>query len=242
MDLDLDRLITGVNDATDQPLDRVSTAALLRDQLEHIGDELIDHFVSEARGQGCSWAQIGEALGVTRQAAQQRHSALADRLARGVLVDDGTFKRFTGKARAAVENARAAAQARNHGFIGTEHVLLGLFAAEDGNVAVQALGRLGADRAAVERLVDERVPPGDDDVTRHIPFTPRAKLALERALREALMLGHNYIGTEHIVLALRKVEEGVAAQVLADLGVAYDDLRTTIVQLLLGKGPAPTQT
>jgi hypothetical protein len=242
MDLDLDRLITGVNDATDQPLDRVSTAALLRDQLEHIGDELIDHFVSEARGQGCSWAQIGEALGVTRQAAQQRHSALADRLAQGVLVDDGTFKRFTGKARAAVENARAAAQARNHGFIGTEHVLLGLFAAEDGNVAVQALGRLGADRAAVERLVDERVPPGDDDVTRHIPFTPRAKLALERALREALMLGHNYIGTEHIVLALRKVEEGVAAQVLADLGVAYDDLRTTIVQLLLGKGPAPTQT
>jgi hypothetical protein len=242
MDLDLDRLITGVNDATDQPLDRVSTAALLRDQLEHIGDELIDHFVSEARGQGCSWAQIGEALGVTRQAAQQRHSALADRLARGVLVDDGTFKRFTGKARAAVENARAAAQARSHGFIGTEHVLLGLFAAEDGNVAVQALGRLGADRAAVERLVDERVPPGDDDVTRHIPFTPRAKLALERALREALMLGHNYIGTEHIVLALRKVEEGVAAQVLADLGVAYDDLRTTIVQLLVGKGPAPTQT
>jgi len=241
MDLDLDTLITGVRGATDGPLDRVTTAALLRDQLELIGDELIDHFVSEARQEGCSWAQIGEALGVTRQAAQQRHSALADRLARGMLVDDGTFKRFTPKARMAVTNAQAAAQARRHGFIGTEHVLLGLFAAEDDNVAVQALGRLNAERAAVERLVDERTPAGDEPVTGHIPFTPLAKQALERALREALMLGHNYIGTEHIVLGLRKVEEGVAAQVLADLGVAHDELRTTIVQLLVGKGQAPTQ-
>jgi ATP-dependent Clp protease ATP-binding subunit ClpA len=228
-----------VRGATDGPLDRVTTAALLRDQLELIGDELIDHFVSEARQQGCSWAQIGEALGVTRQAAQQRHSALADRLTRGVLVDDGTFKRFTPKARTAVTNAQAAAQARRHGFIGTEHVLLGLFAAGDDNVAVKALGRLGAERAAVERLVDERTPAGDQTVTGHIPFTPLAKQALERALREALMLGHNYIGTEHIVLALHKVEGGVAAQVLADLDVAYDDLRTTIVQLLSGMGHAP---
>jgi ATP-dependent Clp protease ATP-binding subunit ClpA len=241
MDLDLDQLIIGVRDATDAPLDRVSTAALLRDQLEHIGDDLLDHFVHEAREHACSWAQIGEALGVTRQAAQQRHSALADRLARGVLVDDGTFKRFTPKARNAVTNAQAAAQARKHGFVGTEHVLLGLFAAQDDNVAVMALGRLGADRAAVERLVDERVTPGDEPVTGHIPFTPLAKQTLERSLREALMLGHNYIGTEHIVLALRKVEDGVGAQVLADLGVAYDDLRTTVVQLLVGKGPAPTQ-
>jgi ATP-dependent Clp protease ATP-binding subunit ClpA len=239
MDLDLDTLITGVRGAMDGPLDRVTTAALLRDQLELIGDELIDHFVSEARQEGCSWAQIGEALGVTRQAAQQRHSALADRLARGVLDDDGTFKRFTPKARSAVTNAQAAAQARRHGFIGTEHVLLGLFAAEDDNVAVRALGRLGAERAAVERLVDERTPAGDEPVTGHIPFTPLAKQALERTLREALMLGHNYIGTEHIVLALRKVEDGGAAQVLADLDVAYDDLRTTIVQLLSGMGPAP---
>jgi ATP-dependent Clp protease ATP-binding subunit ClpA len=239
MDLDLDQLINGVRDAADEPLDRVSTAALLRDQLEHIGDDLLDHFVADAREQGCSWAQIGEALGVTRQAAQQRHSALADRLARGI--DDGTFTRFTPKARTAVENARAAAQARKHGFIGTEHALLGLFAAQDDNVAVKALGRLGADRAAVERLVDERVAPGAEPATGHIPFSPLAKQALERALREALMLGHNYIGTEHIVLALRKVEEGLAAQVLADLDVRYDDLRTTIVQLLVGKGPAPTQ-
>jgi ATP-dependent Clp protease ATP-binding subunit ClpA len=241
MDLDLDQLITGVSDVTDSPLDRVSTAALLRDQLEYIGDDLLDHFVNEAREHACSWAQIGEALGVSRQAAQQRHSALADRLVRGVIVDDGTFKRFTPKARTAVTNARAAAEVRRHGFVGTEHVLVGLFAADDDNVAVTALGRLGADRASVERLVDERVAPGDEPVTGDIPFTPRAKQALERTLREALMLGHNYIGTEHIVLALRKVEEGVAAQVLADLGVAYDDLRTTIVQLLLGKGHTPTQ-
>jgi ATP-dependent Clp protease ATP-binding subunit ClpC len=84
------------------------------------------------------------------------------------------------------------------------------------------------------------MPPGDEPVRGHIPFTPRAKKALELALREALALGHNYIGTEHIILALTRVDEGVAGQILAEQGVAYDDLRATTVRLLVGRGPAPT--
>lgn len=238
MDIELDELISAVDDGADTPLDRVSSAALLKDQIEGIGDDLLDHFVKDARDQGCSWTQIGEALGVTRQAAQQRHGGLVDRLLAG-LKEGGRFKRFTPKARSAVAAAQTAASARNNRFIGTEHLLLGLFAAGDSNVAVVALDRLGVDPAAIGRLIDQRVERGDTPVRGHIPFTPRAKKTLERALREALDLGHNYIGTEHILLALCQVEDGVAAQVLAELDVTHDELRTQVVTILVGiKGGA----
>jgi hypothetical protein len=215
---------------TDGPLDRVSAAAAAKDQIEALGDELLDHFVKGAREQGCSWTQIGEALGVTRQAAQQRHGGLIARLVQGLT--EGKFKRFTPRARAAVIAAQTAARDRSHEWIGTEHILLGLFANDDGNVAVTALARLGVDRATVEHLVDELVPPGTEPVSGHIPFTPRAKKTLEVALREALRLGHNYIGCEHIVLALRRVDDGVAAHVLAEQGITYKKLERTIRDML----------
>jgi Clp amino terminal domain, pathogenicity island component len=232
--MDLDELIAAVEETgTDGPLERVSAAAAIKDQIEALGDELLDHFVKEARDQGCSWTQIGDALGVTRQAAQQRHAGLLGRLVEGLT--DGKFKRFTQRARAAVIAAQTAARDRQHDWIGTEHILLGLFANDDGNVAMMALARLGVDRATVERLVDELLPPGSEPVHGHIPFTPRAKKTLELALREANQLGHNYIGCEHIVLALRRVDEGVAAHVLAEQGVTYKKLERTIRDVL-GKG------
>jgi hypothetical protein len=239
MDIDLDELISSVESSTEDVLDRVSAAALLKDQFEQTADDLLDHFVAQARSEGRSWTQIGEALGVTRQAAQQRHSGLVDRLV--ARLKGGLSQRFTPRARTTVIEAQAAARERHHDYIGTEHVLLGLFAEGDENIAVRALARMGVDRAAVEHLVDVRVPAGPRDapVEGHIPFTPLAKAVLERAFDEALALGHNYIGTEHILLGLHRVEDGVAAQVLAEAGVAYDDLRSTIVALLLGKGPAP---
>ncbi len=230
--MNLDELIAAVEE-TDGALDRVSAAAAIKDQIEALGDELLDHFVKEARDQGCSWTQIGDALGVTRQAAQQRHGGLIARLVQGLT--EGRFKRFTPQARAAVVAAQAAARDRCHEWIGTEHLLLGLVANEDGNVAETALARLGVDRATVERLVDELVPPGTEPVGGHIPFTPRAKKTLEVALREALRLGHNYIGCEHIVLALRRLDEGVAAHVLAEQGVTYKKLER-IVRDVLGTG------
>ena len=232
MDVSLDQLVAAVQDGSDDPLDRVSAAALLRDQLEHLGDDLLDHFVTRARSDGRSWTQIGEALGVTRQAAQQRHGGLVDRILGG-LTERRRFQRFTDKARTAVVEAQNAARDRKHGTVGTEHLLLGLYAAGDGNLATVALDHLGLDRAAAEGLVDARVAPGSTaPVKGHIRFSPGAKETLELALRHALELGHNYIGTEHIVLALRQVEDGVAAQVMAEAGIGYDDLRTEVLVAL----------
>jgi Clp amino terminal domain, pathogenicity island component len=227
--MNLDELIAAVEE-TDGALDRVSAAATVKDQIDALGDELLDHFVKQARDQGCSWTQIGDALGVTRQAAQQRHGGLIARLMQGLT--EGRFKRFTAPARAAVIAAQAAARDRRHEWIGTEHLLLGLFANDDGNVAVTALARFGVDRDTVVRMVDELVPPGTEPVSGHIPFTPRAKKTLELALREALRLGHNYIGCEHIVLALRRVDEGLAACVLTEQGVTYKKLERTVRDVL----------
>jgi len=229
--MDLNELISVVEEnGIDGPLDRVSAAAALKDQIEAVGDELLDHFVKEARDLGCSWTQIGDALGVTRQAAQQRHGGLVARLVQGLT--EGRFKRFTTHARATVIAAQTAARDRQHEWIGTEHLLLGLFANDDGNVAVTALARFGVDRDTVVRMVDELVPSGTEPVSGHIPFTPRAKKTLELALREALRLGHNHIGCEHLVLALRRVDEGIAACILAEQGVTYKKLERAIREVL----------
>jgi hypothetical protein len=232
--MNLEELVAAVEE-TDGALDRVSAAAVVKDQIEALGDELLDHFVKEAREQGCSWTQIGEALGVTRQAAQQRHGGLLVGLVEGL--GEGRFKRFTPRARAAVAAAATAARERNHEWVGTEHLLIGLVANEDGNVAESALARLGVDRPAIVRAVDELVGPGTDPVTGHIPFTPRAKKTLELALREALRLGHNYIGCEHIVLALARIDKGVAASILTEDGVTYKVLERT-VRAVLDEGAA----
>jgi hypothetical protein len=225
--MELNELIEAVAESgAGDPLERVAAAATIKDQVAAIGDELVDHFVAEARAAGCSWTQIGEALGVTRQAAQQRNGGPIGRLLHGLT--RGRFTRFTKRAKAAVIAAQAAARDRHHPTVETEHLLLGLFAGEDENVAVIALARLGVDRAAVERAVDERVAPGTDGPRGHVPFGAQAKKTLEITLREALRMGHNYIGCEHIVLALRRIEDGLAARILADLGVTYADLEQAV--------------
>src|SRR5262245_7844674 len=231
----LDQLISVVEDGSETPLDRITAAALLKEQVERLGDDLLDHFVQQARGQGCSWTQIGEALGVTRQAAQQRHTAPDDRLLRGI-AEGRELKRFTDRARTAVMNAQTVAQEHRHNYIGTEHLLLGLFVAEDGNLAVKALADLGAEREAIERLVDQHVPRSGAEVSGVLPFTPRARQAVADAVGEALKLGHNYVGTEHQLLALRLIEDGIAAKVLDQLGVSYDGLKAKVIQLLSGLG------
>jgi Clp amino terminal domain, pathogenicity island component len=235
MDLDLGRCIRTVEASADDEIERIAAAAALRAELEQVGDDLLDHFVGEARAAGRSWAQIGDALGVTRQAAQQRHGSLVERVVERLR--GGMFRRFAEPARTAVVEAQAAARTRNHSPIGTGHVLLGVVAAGDDDVAVRALDRTGVDRAAVERLVAARLPaPGDTPVKGHIPFGADAKAALVEALRESQSLGHPHIGTEHVLLALRRVEDGVAAQALADAGVGYDELREAIVDLRPGAG------
>lgn len=228
MDLDLAQLIDVIeSDDSIDPLDRVAAAAALKDQMESLGDELLDHFVKEARDQGCSWNQIGEALGVTRQAAQQRHGGgLLGRVIDGLRA--GRFQRFTPRARAAVIGAQTAARDRGHDQVGTEHVLVALYEAAGRNLGVAALERLGVDRAALVAFVDEAHPPTDAVQRGHIRFGPDAKAALERTLEAALELGHNYIGCEHLVLGLVAVDEGLGARALADQGATSDTIRPAV--------------
>jgi Clp amino terminal domain, pathogenicity island component len=143
------------------------------------------------------------------------------------------FERFTDRARRVVVLAQEEARHLNHNYIGTEHILLGLIHEGEG-VAARALGALEISLETVRAQVGEIIGRGSQAPTGHIPFTPRAKKVLELSLREALGLGHNYIGTEHILLGLIREGEGVAAQVLVKLGGSLDRVRQQVVQILGG--------
>jgi hypothetical protein len=143
------------------------------------------------------------------------------------------FERFTDRARRVVVLAQEEARELNHNYIGTEHILLGLIH-EGTGVAAKALESLGISLAAVRQQVEEIIGQGQHAPSGHIPFTPRAKRVLELSLRESLQLGHNYIGTEHILLGLIREGEGVAAQVLVRLGADLDRVRQQVIQLLHG--------
>jgi ATP-dependent Clp protease ATP-binding subunit ClpC len=143
------------------------------------------------------------------------------------------FERFTDRARRVVVLAQEEARMLNHDYIGTEHILLGLIHEGDG-VAARAIESLNISLADVRRQIEEIIGKGQTSPTGHIPFTPRAKKVLEFSLREALELGHNYIGTEHILLGLVREGEGVAAQVLERFGVTMDRVRRTVIELLSG--------
>ncbi|MCC6226406.1 MAG: ATP-dependent Clp protease ATP-binding subunit [Microthrixaceae bacterium] len=148
------------------------------------------------------------------------------------------FERFTDRARRVVVLAQEEARLLNHNYIGTEHILLGLIHEGEG-VAAKALESLGISLEAVRQQVEEIIGQGGSSPSGHIPFTPRAKKVLELSLREALQLGHNYIGTEHILLGLIREGEGVAAQVLVKLGADLSRVRQQVIQLLSGyPGPA----
>ena len=150
------------------------------------------------------------------------------------------FERFTDRARRVVVLAQEEARMLNHNYIGTEHILLGLIHEGEG-VAAKALESLGISLEAVRQQVEEIIGQGQQAPSGHIPFTPRAKKVLELSLREALQLGHNYIGTEHILLGLIREGEGVAAQVLVKLGADLNRVRQQVIQLLhgyQGKEPA----
>ncbi len=143
------------------------------------------------------------------------------------------FERFTDRARRVVVLAQEEARMLNHNYIGTEHILLGLIHEGEG-VAAKALESLGISLEAVRSQVEEIIGQGQQAPSGHIPFTPRAKKVLELSLREALQLGHNYIGTEHILLGLIREGEGVAAQVLVKLGADLGRVRQQVIQLLSG--------
>ena len=143
------------------------------------------------------------------------------------------FERFTDRARRVVVLAQEEARMLDHNYIGTEHILLGLIGEGEG-VAAKALESLGISLEAVRQEVEEIIGRGQQAPPGHIAFTPRAKKVLELALREAQQLGHNYVGTEHILLGLIREGEGVAAQVLVKLGADLERVRQQVIQLLHG--------
>jgi ATP-dependent Clp protease ATP-binding subunit ClpA len=143
------------------------------------------------------------------------------------------FERFTDRARQVVALAQEEARMLNHDYIGTEHILLGLIHEGDG-VAARSLESLGISLDAVRQQVEEIIGRGQQAPSGHIPFTPRAKKVLELSLRESLQLGHNYIGTEHILLGLLREGDGVAAQVLVRLGADLNRVRERVILLLHG--------
>jgi ATP-dependent Clp protease ATP-binding subunit ClpA len=144
------------------------------------------------------------------------------------------FQRFTDRARRVVVLAQDEARRLDHNYIGTEHLLLGLISEGEG-VAAAALKSLGISLAPVRQQVEEIIGRGQEAPQGHIPFTPRAKSVLELSLREALQLGHNYIGTEHILLGLIREGDGVAGHVLVRLGADLNRVRPQVIQLLHGR-------
>jgi ATP-dependent Clp protease ATP-binding subunit ClpC len=150
------------------------------------------------------------------------------------------FERFTDRARRVVVLAQEEARLLNHNYIGTEHILLGLVHDGEG-VAAKALEYLNISLGAVRSQVEEIIGRGQSEPTGHIPFTPRAKKVLELSLREALQLGHNYIGTEHILLGLVREGEGVAAQVLQKLGADLARVREQVTVVLNARPGHPLE-
>jgi len=148
------------------------------------------------------------------------------------------FERFTDRARRVVVLAQEEARLLDHNYLGTEHILLGLVSEGEG-VGVKVLRSFDVSLYAVRAQINEIVGQGESASGSHIPFTPRAKKVLELSLREAVTLRHNYIGTEHILLGLIAEGDGVAAQVLAKLGLGLDAARARVLELLSGGTDAP---
>src|ERR1700731_2558841 len=146
------------------------------------------------------------------------------------------FERFTDRARRVVVLAQDEARMLNHNYIGTEHILLGLIDEGEG-VAAEALESLGISLDAVRQQVEEIIGRGQEAPSGHIPFTPRAKKVLEFSLRESLQLGHDYIGTEHILLGLLREGDGLAAQILVALGADLAGVREQVLRQLAGQPP-----
>jgi hypothetical protein len=146
----------------------------------------------------------------------------------------GMFQRFTDRARRVVVLAQEEARLLRHSYVGTEHILLGLLHEGEG-VAARALESLGINREAARQQVEQIIGRGQQAPGGHIPFTPRAKKVLELSLREALALGHNYVGTEHILLGMLREGHGVAAQVLTGLGMGHAQVRERVLGLLAGE-------
>ena len=233
----LDELISYVKSTDGNALDRVSAAVRISEHLGELADHLIGHFVDQARRTGASWTEIGQSMGVTKQAAQKRFVPRAsdwpDLLSGAFPPDPVKFSRFTDRAKQAVIAARQEAIRRRNDRVLPEHLVLGLLHEQEG-LAARTVAALGVSPEAARAALGATLPAAmPDEVTPgHVPFDSRAMKVLELTLREALALGHNYIGTEHILLGLLEEEENVGGGPLAGLGITKERARDWLVPVL----------
>ncbi|WP_131736212.1 Clp protease N-terminal domain-containing protein [Actinomadura roseirufa] len=207
------RLDEELPDAGD--LARISEAQLRNQTLSDLGDQLVGHYVGKAKQAGASWSEIGEAIGVSKQAAQQRHAS-------------GPFDRFTDLNRHGIVLAQEAARTYKHDAIGTEHILLGLLG-EPRGLAYEVLIAKTESEQRVRDAIEEAMPPAGTKAQRgHIAFRPESKEAIDQAVRAAADLGHDQIGTEHSLLGLIRLEASPAARILRNLGFTPDELHETV--------------
>jgi hypothetical protein len=221
----LDDLIEAILKVHSDPLEQLSDAVIAADHLGEVADHLIGHFVDQARRSGASWTEIGRSMGVTKQAAQKRFVSKAGGAASDLDPSQG-FSRFTDRARRVVMAAQSEARTAGNDQILPNHLVLGLLSEPEGLGAVAVLAQ-GVQLETIRRTALATLPPRTDHASELIPFDPQARKALELTFREALRLGHNYVGTEHILLALLELEDGTG--VLAGLGVDKAKAESKIV-------------
>ncbi|GGV06429.1 hypothetical protein GCM10010260_50010 [Streptomyces filipinensis] len=232
----LDDLIEAIKKAHSEPLEQLQDAVIAADHLDEVADHLIGHFVDQARRSGASWTEIGRSMGVTRQAAQKR---FVPKESAGLEAAD--FSRYTPRARNVVMASHNEALAARNPEGRPEHLVLGLLAEPEG-LGAKAITEQGVLLDVVRQAATAALPPPADEVPDLIPYGPAAKKALELTFREALRLGHNYIGTEHILLALLEHENGQG--VLSGLGItkaATEEYVGEVLALLQDKRQEPTQ-
>ncbi len=200
----LDELIEAIKQVHPDVLDQLSDAVLAAEHLTEVSDHLIGHFVDQARRSGASWSDIGRSMGVSKQAAQKRFvpkGGTPD-------LDPGQgFSRFTPRARNVVVIAQNEAQRRGHAEILPAHLVLGLLTGNEA-LAFRIMVLQGIDPTALGAAATAALPPDNPEGPELVPFDAGARKALELTFREALRLGHNYVGTEHLLLALLEQEDG----------------------------------
>jgi hypothetical protein len=221
----LDELIEAINHVHTDPLERLTDASMAAEHLGDVADHLVGHYVDQARRSGASWRDIGASMGVTKQAVQKRFVPKGDET-----IDPAHgFGRFTPRARNAIIAAQEEARAAGNALITPGHLVLGLLS-EPAGIAFRAMESAGATADSVRAAVTPTLPVKDGAVPELIPYDPSARKALELTYREALRLGHNYVGTEHIALGLVEHEDGSGP--LTALGVTKEIVERTIVELM----------
>ncbi|MBQ0848198.1 MULTISPECIES: Clp protease N-terminal domain-containing protein [Streptomyces] len=221
----LDDLIEAIKKVHEDALDQLQDAVIAADHLGDVADHLIGHFVDQARRSGASWTDIGRSMGVTRQAAQKRFVPKAE----SDLDPSQGFSRYTPRARNIVVTSQEEARNAENDQIRTEHLVLGLVGEPEG-LGAKAITAQGVTLDAVREAASAGLPPRAETMPALVPFDAGAKKVLELTFREALRLGHNYIGTEHILLALLEHEAGTG--LLSGLGITKTATEADIAKSL----------